>query len=592
MSVLNKNDFEYAGLNSRDDLQAVMGAVTLPSAPAMAEQATDIPAMYGNQFNGMDYTSRTISIPITIIARGSQDKYNQIMHNLSGLLLSDDPSDNGKEYPLVFGFEPKVTYWGHITAISDPQFINQGAWDATLTITFVQSDPRATLPQVETPLKNGLNTITVDGTARTEPVIQVVPKRDLKHIGFTLNSGEYGLGPDSDEDQAVAVQPYTQVVNSDVLNTMAEWTNDANAIAQMKTAGDYIYQGEADSNKDSQVLMVKLSNGVKQYGTHQSNWYGPGVRFTGMTNSLTNYRVTTRIHHIKHSGTHNGRAMGRVEVLLLDPNGATIGRFGLADSSSGGTPTCYLQITKPGGTFAGGDGKHETFYNGKGPSGSSSNGKDVKVQLKTGTTTKTVTKKSKNTKTGKVTTKSVKETVTNYMTVVNKEEKSALSTSWLQLDLIKNGKVFSWSITQYYTSGSHSGQPCTDPKRFLIVHGTFVDTNSNYQSALGGIGGVFFKHSIAEDDENVGYENPFMSITHLDIYQVNDVAQDAPKYIANAGQEIVLNCETDSTTVGGKLASPIWSTDYPKLSPGINSLTMIGDLDDAQITLKYLPRLL
>ena len=590
--TLQRDDFEYAGLNRRDDLQVEMGNVVLPSAPAMAEQVTDIPAMYGNQFNGTDFTSRTISIPVSIYCADNQDAFNQIMHNLSGLLLSDDPSDNGKEYPLVFGFEPKVTYWGHITTISDPAPINTGMYDMTLTITFVQSDPRATLPQVETPLKNGLNTITVDGTARTEPVIQVVPKRDLKHIGFTLNGGEYGLGPDSDEDQAVAVQPYTQVVNSDVLNTMAEWTNDANAIAQMKTAGDYIYQGEADSNKDSQVLMVKLSNGVKQYGTHQSNWYGPGVRFTGMTNSLTNYRVTTRIHHIKHSGTHNGRAMGRVEVLLLDPNGATIGRFGLADSSSGGTPTCYLQITKPGGTFAGGDGKHETLFMGKGPSGSSSNGKDVKVQLKTGTTTKTVTKKSKNAKTGKVTTKSVKETVTNYITVVNKEEKSALSTSWLQLDLIKNGKVFSWSITQYYTSGSHSGQPCTDPKRFLIVHGTFVDTNSNYQSALGGIGGVFFKHSIAEDDENVGYENPFMSITHLDIYQVNDVAQDAPKYIANAGQEIVLNCETDSTTVGGKLASPIWSTDYPKLSPGINSLTMIGDLDDAQITLKYLPRLL
>lgn len=590
--TLQRDDFEYAGLNSRDDLQVEMGNVVLPSAPTMAEQVTDIPAMYGNQFNGTDFTSRTISIPVSIYCADNQDAFNQIMHNLSGLLLSDDPSDNGKEYPLVFGFEPKVTYWGHITTISDPSPINTGMYDMTLTITFVQSDPRATLPQVETPLKNGLNTITVDGTARTEPVIQVVPKRDLKHIGFTLNGGEYGLGPDSDEDQAVAVQPYTQVVNSDVLNTMAEWTNDANAIAQMKTAGTYFYQGEADSNKDSQVLMVKLSNGVKQYGTHQSDWYGPGVRFTGMTNSLTNYRVTTRIHHIKHSGTHNGRAMGRVEVLLLDPNGATIGRFGLADSAGGGTPTCYLQITKPGGTFAGGDGKHETFYNGKGPSGSSSNGKDQKIKIKTGTTTKTVTKKSKNAKTGKVTTKSVKETVTNYITVVNKEEKSALSTSWLQLDLIKNGKVFSWSITQYYTSGSHSGQPCTDPKRFLIVHGTFVDTNSNYQSALGGIGGVFFKHSIAEDDENVGYENPYLSITHLDIYQVNDVSQDAPKYIASAGQEIVLNCENDSTTVGGKLASPIWSTDYPKLSLGVNSLTMIGDLDDAQITLKYLPRLL
>lgn len=589
--TLQRDDFEYAGLNSRDDLQVEMGNVVLPSAPAMAEQVTDIPAMYGNQFNGTDFTSRTISIPVSIYCADNQDAFNQIMHNLSGLLLSDGPSDNGREYPLIFGFEPKVTYWGHITAISDPAPINMGMYDMTLTITFVQSDPRATLPQVETPLKNGLNTITVDGTARTDPVIQVVPKRDLKHIGFTLNGGEYGLGPDSDEDQAVAVQPYTQVVNSDVLNTMAEWTNDANAIAQMKTAGDYIYQGEADSNRDTQVLMVKLANGVKQYGSHQPDWYGPGVRFTGMTNSLTNYRVKTRIHHIKHSGTHNGRAMGRVEVLLLDPNGATIGRFGLADSNSGGTPTCYLQITKPGGAFAGGDGKHQTLFMGKGPSGSSSNGRDQKIKIKTGTTTKTVVKRSRN-RHGKVTTRTIKRRVNKYTTVVNKEEKSALSTSWLELDLIKNGKVFSWSITQYYTSGSHSGQPCKDPKRFLIVHGTFVDRNSNYQSALGGIGGVFFKHSIAEDDENVGYENPFMSITHLDIYQVNDVAQDAPKYIANAGQEIVLNCETDSTTVGGKLASPIWSTDYPKLSPGVNSLTMIGDLDDAQITLKYLPRLL
>lgn len=589
--TLKRDDFEYAGLNSRDDLQVEMGNVVLPSAPAMAEQVTDIPAMYGNQFNGTDFTSRTISIPVSIYCADNQDRFNQIMHNLSGLLLSDDPSDNNKEYPLVFGFEPKVTYWGHITAISDPAPINTGMYDMTLTITFVQSDPRATLPQVETPLKNGLNTITVDGTARTEPVIQVVPKRDLKHIGFTLNGGEYGLGPDSDEDQAVAVKPYTQVVNSDVLNTMAEWTNDANAIAQMKTAGKYIYQGEADSNRDTQVLMVKLANGMKQYGPHKPDWYGPSVRFTGMTNSLANYRVKTRIHHIKHSGTHNGRAMGRVEVLLLDPNGATIGRFGLADSAGGGTPTCYLQITKPGGAFAGGDGRHETLFMGKGPSGSSSNGRDRKIKIKTGTTTKTVVKRSRH-KHGKVTTRTIKRRVNKYTTVVNKEEKSALSTSWLELDLIKNGKVFSWSITQYYTSGSHNGQPCRDPKRFLIVHGTFVDRDSKYQSALGGIGGVFFKHSITEDDQKVGYENPYLSITHLDIYQVNNVAQDKPKYIASAGQEIVLNCENDSTTVGGKLASPIWSTDYPKLSPGVNSLTMIGDLDDAQITLKYLPRLL
>ncbi|WP_253734282.1 phage tail domain-containing protein [Lactiplantibacillus plantarum] len=171
--TLQRDDFEYAGLNSRDDLQVEMGNVVLPSAPAMAEQVTDIPAMYGNQFNGTDFTSRTISIPVSIYCADNQDRFNQVMHNLSGLLLSDNPSDNGKEHPLVFGFEPKVTYWGHITAISEPAPINPGMYDMTLTITFVQSDPRATLPQVEKPLNSGVNTVTVSGTARTPQLFRL-----------------------------------------------------------------------------------------------------------------------------------------------------------------------------------------------------------------------------------------------------------------------------------------------------------------------------------------------------------------------------------------------------------------------------------
>ncbi|MGA3231892.1 hypothetical protein ACA593_03780 [Lactiplantibacillus pentosus] len=66
--TLQRDDFEYAGLNSRDDLQVEMGNVVLPSAPAMAEQVTDIPAMYGNQFNGTDFTSRIVyRYPSTVL---------------------------------------------------------------------------------------------------------------------------------------------------------------------------------------------------------------------------------------------------------------------------------------------------------------------------------------------------------------------------------------------------------------------------------------------------------------------------------------------------------------------------------------------
>ena len=589
--TLRRDDFEYAGMNSRDDLQVEMGNVVLPSAPSMAEQVTDIPAMYGNQFNGTDFTSRTISIPVSIYCADNQDAFNQVMHNLSGLLLSDDPSDNGKEYPLVFGFEPDVTYWGHITAISDPAPINTGMFDATLTITFVQSDPRATKPQVETSLKAGLNMITVGGTARTEPVIQVVPKRDLKYIGFTLNEGVFGLGPETSEDQAEAVKPDTKVVD-DTLATMAMWTNDANAVSSMKTSGNNVYQGSCEINSTTTVMKVAVKDGKKDYGTMPTTlvdkWYGPAYRYTGITNALTDWRVRTGLHHIKYSGTHNGRAMGRCEILLLDANGNTILRFGFVDASGGGRPRVRLQLCQPGSTFAKGDGTHHDFYYGYGPTGSFNHPTPQKFHVKTGTKTKTVVKKSKNKK-GKVVKKTIKEKKKQYVNFVNKEEKSALTSAWIVLDITKKGNVFTWSLTQYNTK---TGQPCKDATNHLVVKGKYVDTAGKYTTALGGVGAVFLKRPITEDISKIKYKNPYMTITGIQIWQHTEPAATQPTFIANAGEEIVMDCETDSTTVNGRLVSPVWSTDYPKLRPGVNNLTMVGDLSDAQITLKYLPRIL
>lgn len=588
--TLKQDDFEYAGLNSWDDLQVEMGNVVLPSAPAMAEQVTDIPAMYGNQFNGTDFTSRTISIPVSIYCADNQDRFNQVMHNLSGLLLSDDPSDNGKEYPLVFGFEPKVTYWGHITAISDPAPINVGMYDMTLTITFVQSDPRANLPQVETPLKNGLNTITVDGTARTAPVIQVIPKRDLKYIGFSLNGGQFGLGPETPNDQANAIQPDVHVIN-DPIASMAMWTNDANAISGIKTSGEYKYQGSAEINTNTTVMKVAIVNGKKDFGSMPTKqldhtWRGPTYRYTGMTEALTNYRVRAGLHHMRYSGAHNGRAMGKTQFSLLDASGNTIGRFVIGDHMQGGKTYVGLQLCKPGSTFN--DGNYKTLYWGYGPSGAFQNKKDEKVKIKTGTTTKTVTKKSRS-KRGKVKKKSIKKTVNKYVTIANKEERDCLTNAWVFMDLTKAGNVYTWELHQY---SLHDGHPYHNRNKYLIASGRWVDTNNEYESALGGFGQTFLKHPITEDINKVAYKAPYMTLTSLQVWKHNQPQPNEPTYIANADEEIVMDCETDTVTVNGRLVSPVWSTDYPQLNPGVNGLGMVGDLDDAQMTLKYLPKLL
>ncbi|MCG0572784.1 phage distal tail protein [Lactiplantibacillus plantarum] len=567
--TLQRDDFEYDGLNSRDDLQVEMGNVVLPSAPAMAEQVTDIPAMYGNQFNGTDFTSRTISIPVSIYCADNEDAFNQVMHHLSGLLLSDNPSDNGKEYPLVFGFEPKVTYWGHITAISEPAPINPGMYDMTLTITFVQSDPRANLPQVEKPLNNGLNTITVDGTARTAPVIQVVPKRPLKYIGFNLNGGQFGLGPETPNDQANAVQPDVHVID-DPIASMAMWTNDANAISGIKTDGKYNYQGSAEINADTTVMRVAYVNGGKDFGKMPTNqldgtWLGPTYRYTGMTKALPNYRVRAGLHHMKYWGTHNFRAMGKAQFSLLDASGNTIGRFVIGDHMQGGQTYVALQLCKPGSTFD--DDNHQTLYWGYGPSGAFRKYHTHYSDL--------VNKSSL--------------VHSKYVTVVNREEVDCLTSSWVFMDLTKAGNVYTWELHQY---SLYDGQPYRNANRYLIASGRWVDTNNEYESALGGFGQTFLKQPITEDIDKVQYMAPYMTLTDLQVWQHNQPQPNKPTYIANAGEEIVMDCETDTVTVNGRLVSPVWSTDYPQLKPGVNGLTMVGDLADAQMTLKYLPKLL
>lgn len=591
--ALKEDEFSLGGLNSRSDLHVIMGMVLPPIAPAMSELSTDIPAKYGVHFGGIDYTTKTINIPITIMAPHNSQSYVEYAQTLAGLLLTDEP-DNNREIPLVFGFQPDLTYWGHITAIADPQVTQEGAWDSTSTITFVMSDPRATMPQVEMPLKNGLNVITVDGTAQTEPVIQIIPKRALKYVGYTLNGGNYGVGPEDPIDQDNAVQEWQSVID-DPINSMALWSNGDSALSPIKTGTPHVFQGTATINEDSGSMIVKKVKGKKDYGAmpsslaeNENKWLGPGYKYNGMTQSLSEWRIKAGIHHTKWEGAHRGRAIGQIQLLWLSPNGETIGHFGISDHAYGARPECFLQITQPGGNFDVGDGTHRTFYYGYGPSGAFSNDSDKSIRIKTGTKTvsKTIRSRARN---GKVTKKTINKKVDTYVTVQNRREYSALSDAWLFLDLSYYDHEYHYSITQHNLA---NGQPYTNPNKYFIVSSRQpVKTGTAYDTALGGFAIFFGKRPITEDIQKIDYDEPYMSLTHLQVFKHNKVnSKDTPTYIANAGSEIIMDSEAQRTTVDGKIEYPVWSTSYPKLKPGINSLNIVGDLDDAKMVLKYLPK--
>lgn len=580
--TLRENEFEYGGLNSRTDLHIIMGMVIPPIAPSMAEESVDIPGRYGVHFMGTNYTSRTFNIPFTIMAKRGSADYVQITQVLASLLLSDRQSDQGVEYPLRFGFNPDVTYWGHLTGIADPQAISEGNWDTTSSLTFVQSDPTGTLPQVEQKLTGGMNTINVKGSALADPVIQIIPKRALKFVGYTMNDGFFGLGPEDEAEQDQAVQEYEEVVD-DPIGSMALWTNDADAVSSMKVSGTYVYQGTAAISPTTSAMTVKTVNGKKDFGTiKEGYWQGPANRYTGLTTSLTNFKIHTGIHYIRHKGDHNGRAMGQVQLLLLDPNGQVFGRFRILGHKEGQRSDIDVQICTPNSGFKTKNSDFVNLVHEKPPV--IKNLKNVPVKIKyTVTVTKTTTKKNKK---GKTTKKTTKKKETKYIHVVNREVTNALDNGWFFLDLERRNGHYYWDVKEYDLKTGKA-------KKGGLRYKGNKKLADKYQSVLGGFGCVLFKHDITEDKYKVAYKNTYLSLTQLSVWRINtNVTSSEPTYVSNAGQEIMIDSEAGETTVDSKLVAPVWVTDYPKLRPGINQLNIVGDVADADITLKYLPRVL
>lgn len=569
--TLTKTQFEFNGYNSETDLNIMMGFVQLPLAPTITENAQDVPAKYGNYFLGNTYTSKAISIPITIWCYSNESEYVETLHNLANVLINDDMDNTAQEFPLVFGFAPELTFWGHFTALPDPEAIETGMFNMSTTLTFTCSDPSAYGDMVTTSLDLEATDVSAAGTTSTPPIIHVTPTKSLQYIGYTisnaLGSGYVGLGPDTSDESTTQASKY-ELALADNLGTLSYWTNDSSAISTITTTGDYTMQGSADSSSSTSVITVS------SFGTKVDNsWYGPVLKHDGLTTSLSNWKVDMMIHHKKYSGEHNGRAMGRIEMLLLDPNGKTIARFAIKDQSKGRVPYAYLQICEPGGRFTASDGTHHDFYNGKGPKGAIENSADASVKVKEKVTTGSKTK-------------------TEYITAQNDENTSALTNAWLAASIEKSNNTWTWSITQYSLK---TGLPYKDASKHLIASGTWTDTTGEYSSnTLSSVGLLMMKYAITEDDADskITYKDCYLSGTSLKIYSVDSTfdSTTTDDDVAQANDEVIFDSTTHRVLVNGVIKYPTWTSDWPGLSPGNNIINFVTSDPDAVATMDYYPK--
>lgn len=758
---MKSGDINYNGVSFVEDLGVTPLKFSPTVAPNISDTQEDIPAKYGTMFEGTDYQGKSLTIPIAILNVGSDyDKFTDIIRALSNVLIDTDPVDIGDEFPLIYGVNPDITYYGRFTAIGNPNYAyGDDKLDCTIDLTFEMSDPRAYLPlenwnnkvnqsdnllvgtsntvitgsttgwgdvmqysllkeqrlhagdifsvrvwlnpashdchinatgtqvsdgkewwasdhrislttvpaghsgystlvfSVDTDITNvriyssftqsrsdktniswkeaklcvwpdiktepdmtwspaegesgflkGKTTsmdVTPTGTAPADPIVSIIPKRDLKYVGYLVNNQHFAVGSDQEEIQSSVQDKYTNML-ADNADTTAPWTNDSSAISPITTGvNKFTPQGSyAASHDGSSVLHLgKTDKGNYDFGPVVKNgWYGPLLRYEGLTKSLKDFKVSVMIHHKKYAkvtrgdtGLHNGRAMGDVEFLLLDPNGRTIGRCAIKDQSGGRVPYCYFQLGVSGSSFSSSS-DHHNLYVGKGVHFKNGPNKTFKITMSTSTKTKKFKKvkyvrKSRRRRRKTYTTVSKKVKIKNQVKVMNDDNISALTDGWVQFNLERVGKVFTWSIIQYNLK---KGVPYRDKTKHLIKSGQYVDNEGKFQDRLGSFGLGLWKMAISEDIAKpaIPYRNAYLSITDLQVWKINNITPKQPVVVCKAGQEIRFNTTLNKVTVDGRQVYPEWTTDYPRLRPGvINTFYYVGDIADAQLNIDYYPRL-
>lgn len=614
---MRKDEFEFNGHNSRD-LGVIMGNVMLPLAPTMADQSVDIPAKYGNYYLGTDYTSREISIPITILAHHDQDKYNRILRNLTNAMITDRPDRNATEYDLCFGFDPDVHYRGHFSSIPTPTLIQNGVWDAQTTLVFTMSDPRGFMAPERIPLRLGQNNVNIKGTARADPIIQMEAKDTLHYAGAIINGEDLAAGPEDADEQNQAQTKWIQVVNDD-MSSMATWTTESTAISPMTTASTRKIQGSLVADPSHTSIhpgwTAPNSKGKRHwdFGPYAGQiWQGPAARYRGLEKSLSDFQFNVRLHHHTFSGLHNGRAMGDIEFMGLDPNGKSFIRCAIKSQPGGHYPYVLLQVGNPGTHFEKPD-DHVTIYNGKGPSKAFVNKTDkhfkillspaVKQKIP-GKTKKVKIRKARKGhkakyKTVRTKPKTIIKKKARYAKVVNAFETSALSDAWIDFHVERQNGEWAFSIVQMNLK---TQQHETDGTRHLVLTKSSKQfkvpaakcKSRGYNALLGGFGIFMLRHGISEDDGKIDYRKVYLAITNLTVYGRNDLPYEVthPTEIAHKGQELIFNCETDQIRCGTQQIRPTFSTSFPKLNPGMNSIYVVAENDQAVPYLLYTPRTL
>ncbi|WP_262120296.1 distal tail protein Dit [Bacillus subtilis] len=551
---MNEVTFNFCGFNSNTDLDLIVNDIKRNVGPEISENVQDVPGMMGKIFQGNSYGQRVFEIDVTIKATSEADRVDKIQRLSNLITITGDG-----EYPMVFSDDAEYTYYGHFSQISQVSRLSQSSFDGTLTLTFSCSDPRGYGQYISQDITENPETITPQGNSVTYPIFTCIPKKDVTKIAISDEDDNYVyIGQDVDPDTGDSPIDKEPRVLKDPCNTLATWTEITSSNLTF-----YIENGVPGGTMTSSPNVLKPSSfGSKVEG----KWHGP-VRQQWLPASYKDFRVRARMKIV----SYYPRAMGKIEVYLLDSNGKRIGKLMLKDLGSTGEITmAQVQVGYDS------NGVHHEIY--------ASNG-SVKKKKKT---TKTIKVKN-GTKKVKVKGKTVTQQQWKTIKLDVDNSTSTFTDFYGYLQMTKIGNKYTAEIMKL-------DENC-NPAWSKPIKKTWTDTKNTFGDALAGVAFYTAKYDIKEDkvDPAVSYKNDYLALCDIEVWNIIDGGNSSsskPAVIARAGDEIKINSEDRTVYKNGDLFMENFyiGSKFFDMDGGVpKSFAFEPNLDDAEWYMEYTP---
>lgn len=552
-----------AGFDSKRDLKLIVQDIKRPLVPEINEQIQDIPGMRGVVYQGMNIGQKAFEITFFMQCRDAHDYVLQI-RDLSNFFVQ---MMDGQEYPLIFSDEQDVTWWVHPVVITEPEKVIQTSYDSTFTVTFNSSAGTGEGETVYKDLTSTTTLITPKGNTTTYPVFTLLAGQSLPKVGVSDGQKYVYLGKGFNvENQDAPINQMPRIL-TDECNTLATWTKVTSTTATFNIENGVI-SDDADIRTTGKALAVTQKSGKDYFGKNVSGkWHGAS-RMQWLSKACDDWKITARMY----INNKYARAMGKIELYLLDQNGRRIGKLMVKDNDESLENLVQAQIGYDS------NGTHQEIYlSSQDSSIKDKNGSTERKTIKYKTQVKTTT-----TKNGKKTTKT--ETVTKTMSLPQDLSTNTYTDFYGNISLMKKGNKYTASIQQLDTNGNAIGKLHTD---------TYTDSSNKFGDQLAGIAVYLAKYDITEDkdDINVDYSPNTVQLSDVKVWEI---LGEENQLVVEVGDELVIDCSDNNVYKNGIafMENVYVGSDFFEMVGGIESAFALSPPPDNQNKwyLTYKPR--